>query len=84
MSDKPMPQTGPMEFEGSTSGVFVRGDQAFYYAAQLNATLELLREQWGEGYAGIQAAIEGLRAILGSYSRQTDLQLLKAYKECKR
>jgi len=84
MNDRP--ETGPMEFKDDWTGIFIRGDNAFYYAAQLNAILELMREEWGEGFAGFQIALESLKSLLSSCNHNTaqDKQLMKSFEESKR
>lgn len=40
MTTRDRPETGPMKFEGDWRGVFLRGDNACHYAAQLEAALD--------------------------------------------
>ena len=40
MTTRDRPETGPMRFEGDWRGVFLRGDSACHYAAQLEAALD--------------------------------------------
>lgn len=80
-------ETGPVEFEDDWTGVFIRGDNAFYYVAQLGAVLELMKEQWGDGYAMLQVTMENLRSLLAScnhHAENTNKQLMKTFEECKR
>ncbi|MFI5296913.1 MAG: hypothetical protein ACHREM_02350 [Polyangiales bacterium] len=82
MSDRP--ETGPMKFGDDWTGVFIRGDDAFHFARQLETVL-------GAAASVPQSAfscevVKGLLSYLDG-SREAgptpiDRQRMKAYDEC--
>lgn len=61
------PETGPMQFGEDWPGVFIRGDNAIWYAQAVRAALMFLpSDQWL-----VRAQLEGLAATLGSCDART-------------
>jgi hypothetical protein len=80
------PATGTMQFGDDWPGVFVRGEQALYYAMQLGVLLERLPEKEKEKVGvTLLSSIEDLSKIFGSCFAPSgapkDTQHIKAFVE---
>lgn len=77
-------ETGQMQFGDDWPGVFIRGDNALYYAMQLETALnapELLSKDGGD--AILYTALESLANLLANanaFAGLQDVQLMKEYK----
>lgn len=63
------PETGPMKFGDDWTGLFIRGDNAAYYAYRLRTVLELLDRavlSRAVSDAFTRSSLEGLIRLLGS------------------
>lgn len=60
------PETGPMQFGEDWPGVFIRGDNALFYAKALQETIETMSKT--EGAWWNRATLEGLLSDLASCS----------------
>lgn len=76
------PETGTMQFGDDWPGVFIRGDNAMYYAMQLREFLENPETVYDNVLA--VAALEGLISILersNAFSDLSDLQQMKDFND---
>lgn len=74
------PETGPMKFGDDWTGVFIRGDNAGYYAMLLREALPQIEHPISRGM------LEGLLKTLEGSNEHTTLiepQRLKEFSECK-
>lgn len=75
-------ETGSIQFGDDWPGVFIRGDNAMYYAMQLQM---LLDGSIGPDDFITKTTLEGLARLLSgchAHGDLKDLQLLKAFPEC--
>lgn len=75
------PETGPMEFENDWRGVFIRGDNAAYYAMLLKRVLNSKNED-ELSFSKIQ--LESLLNLLNGSNQfiEQEVQLLKPFDQC--
>ncbi len=80
MSDRP--ETGPMQFGEDWPGLFIRGDNCFYYAIHLE---ELLKSIPDDAPVGLNILIlQGLlQELQSSRVPVKNVQQLKLFEECK-
>lgn len=77
-----------MRFGDDWTGIFIRGDNAFYFAHQLRAILELIEEHAKEhNFDGfVQANIGGLVDLLTSSThgagKEPEAQTMKNFEDC--
>lgn len=65
-------ETGPMQFPDDWTGVFIRGDNAAFYAGALRAVLKLLPANDAFNYINIISPLEGLASDLESSNHNKD------------
>ena len=78
------PDTGPMAFGEDWTGIFLRGDEACYFAFQLGIILEMNLdiEPIAKKYIeGLQKVLSACNEKDGNFNKK-DIQLLKPWKEC--
>lgn len=80
------PETGPMEFEDDWRGIFIRGDNAAYYAMLLKNVLDSNSNNEDKmSFSKIQLIqLESLFNLLNSSNQfiEQEVQLLKPFKDC--
>ena len=79
------PETGTMKFEDDWAGVFIRGDNCAYYLLALDQALEELRET--NYVLEIAAPLQSLANLLASSderNKNSNVQLMKKFEECKK
>lgn len=78
------PETGPMMFGNDWPGVFIRGDNAFFYANQIDATLQMLGDAVppvsNRVLRGLASLLRGTLVAEGETPAGTTK--LREYKEC--
>ena len=85
MIDQKRPETGTMRFQDDWTGLFVRGDNAMYYAYKLRTALELLeRDAPARDYdAFLKMELEGLIRLFSSCMHgpgvEPEAQLMKEF-----
>lgn len=78
------PETGPMKFGDDWTGLFIRGDNALYYATQLNAIIQCITPNALNGTFGVKV-LEDLRTLLCSVAEGVETpQLIASFVECKK
>ncbi|MFA6049953.1 MAG: hypothetical protein WC761_02030 [Candidatus Paceibacterota bacterium] len=81
------PETGPMQFGNDWPGVFIRGDNAGYYAMQLNSVLDKLSKDTGYNVfelATLKALAETLEASTIQDGKKTAsaCQIMQSWEHC--
>ena len=69
--DQKRPETGVLQFGDDWPGVFIRGDDAFFFMAGLNSLLQTLGPPSGSIFIQ-RRVIEGLIELLGSCDVRTN------------
>jgi hypothetical protein len=77
------PESGSLSFGDDWAGVFIRGDNAMYYASQVTTMLNVLEEELGpDAYTHTRKALQELTHLLTSSHFNT--RQLKTFAECLR
>lgn len=61
--DGPRVETGPVQFGNDWPGVFIRGDEAMYYAMMLRIAIACIGDT---GAGGVKSNLESLERVLQS------------------
>ena len=74
------PETGPMQFDDDWPGLFIRGDNAHYYALALSRLMD-----GDTDVLTVEAPLRGLLELLrGTHARSgVPQQKMKAFVDCK-
>lgn len=73
-------ETGPMEFESDWRGIFIRGDNAAFYAMSLREFLQNPSDENPIMKAGVQGLLELLED--SNHFIEREVQEMKAFTEC--
>ena len=78
------PETGPMRFGDDWTGVFIRGDNAGYYAFILQGILERFESQLRpiDEASILKGLISDLSSSNDFNKGERNIQKMKEYKEC--
>lgn len=85
---KRRPETGPMRFGDDWTGVFIRGDNAAYYAQNLRMLLELIEKPLDNvntaGFAKfvVKGLVSDLEGCVHSPGQEPEAQIMKDFEEC--
>jgi len=74
-----------MAFDDDWSGIFIRGDNALYYAMALKSILDGLTEEQKQDVFGIVAPLDGLVQLLYSANHHVndpERQFMKKFEDC--
>jgi hypothetical protein len=74
-------ETGPLRFGDDWPGTFIRGDDAFNYAAHLAVAVEQLRATHAISAAVLESLLNDLRA--SDVRNQAKVQVMRRVEDCR-
>jgi len=72
------PETGPMKFGDDWAGVFIRGDEAYAFAAAIKKAISIIDEKNGKQ----QFLIEALEGLIDTLNPQNTPVDLRSFENC--
>ena len=78
-------ETGAMQFGNDWPGIFIRGDNAFYYAFILEKLIESCDNK-DENYINllqIKGLVDDLKSCMDSNNKSNAIQLMKSFDDCR-